>query len=547
MVFVSPHAKVDVPNVDICSFVFGPNPYNTVYPHDRVLSVDGNTGQSMTYAQIKDVSSRLGAGWIENAGLKQGDVVAVFAPNQYNHTSLFLSLLSAKLVITPGNPAYTEGEFHHQISSSGAVALVTVPGLLPVLVKVCEKIGIPKSRIFLFGDQEVAGCRPFKSIISTSKAIEYPLKGINPIEDTAFLCYSSGTTGVAKGVMLTHQNFVSQVMIGGHFDEMGAGPDDIALGFLPYYHIFGLCSLILSPIYKMSVVVTMTAFDLELLCQLVEKHRITLAAIVPPIALLLAKHPIVTKYDMTSLRLLGCGAAPLNREQIASLSRRMPAVLTQGYGMTETTSGILAQKYHKRTLGSVGTLFPNCECRIVDENMNDLGDDQDGELLFRGPIVMKGYLNNPKANEETFVDGGWMRTGDVGRFDSKSKDFFIVDRIKELIKYKGFQVAPAELEALLLTREDILDCCVVGKYDESQATELPVAFVVLDAASVASDEKAKEIHAYVAENVTNHKYLRGGIRFVAQIPKSPTGKILRREVKDIVKKEQEADKLKAKL
>ncbi|KAI9030817.1 hypothetical protein CLU79DRAFT_842612 [Phycomyces nitens] len=546
MVFVSPHPRVDVPDVDISSYIFGPNPQNTTISHDKVLSIDGKTGQTMTFAQLKHFASHMAVGWTENVGLKQGDTVAVFAPNQYDHTALFLSLLSAKLIITPGNPAYTEGEFYHQISSSGAVSLVTVPALLPILLKVCEKVGIRNDRIFLFGDQEVQGCRPFRSLLS-SKAVQYPIKGVNPSEDVAFLCYSSGTTGVAKGVMLTHRNFVSQVAIGSRFDEKGAGTDDTVLGFLPYYHIFGLSSLVLGPAYNMALVVTMSGFDLEWLCQLVEKHRISVAVIVPPIALLLAKHPIVTKYDMTSLRVLGCGAAPLNGEQIAALSRRMPAILTQGYGMTETTSGILAQKCDSRTLGSVGTLFPNCECRIVDENMNELGNDQDGELLFRGPTIMKGYFNNPKANAETFVDGDWMRTGDVGRFDSKSKDFFIVDRIKELIKYKGFQVAPAELEALLLTREDIADCCVVGKYDESQATELPIAFVVLQTGHVVSKEKEKEIHKFVKANVTSHKYLRGGIRFVAQIPKSPTGKILRREVKDIVKREQEGEKLMAKL
>lgn len=197
--------------------------------------------------------------------------------------------------------------------------------------------------------------------------------------------------------------------------------------------------------------------------------------------------------------------------------------------------------------GSVGILNANMECKIVNDKLEELGDDQEGEFLFRGPSIMKGYFNSPKANAETFTPDGWMRTGDVGKFDSKTGEYFILDRIKELIKYKGFQVAPAELEALLMGLDIIADCCVVGVYDESQATEIPRAYVVLQP-SVKADEKTnKFIYDYVTKNVTNYKKLRGGIRFVDTIPKSPSGKILRREVKDWVKKEQKDTPVKAHL
>lgn len=197
--------------------------------------------------------------------------------------------------------------------------------------------------------------------------------------------------------------------------------------------------------------------------------------------------------------------------------------------------------------GSVGILNANMECKIVNDKLEELGDDQEGEFLFRGPSIMKGYFNSPKANAETFTPDGWMRTGDVGKFDSKTGEYLILDRIKELIKYKGFQVAPAELEALLMGLDIIADCCVVGVYDESQATEIPRAYVVLQP-SVKADEKTnKFIYDYVTKNVTNYKKLRGGIRFVDAIPKSPSGKILRREVKDWVKKEQRDTPVKAHL
>jgi acyl-coenzyme A synthetase/AMP-(fatty) acid ligase len=187
------------------------------------------------------------------------------------------------------------------------------------------------------------------------------------------------------------------------------------------------------------------------------------------------------------------------------------------------------------------------ECKIVSEKGEELGDDQEGEFLFRGPSIMKGYFNNPKANAETFTADGWMRTGDVGKYDSKTGEFFILDRIKELIKYKGFQIAPAELEAILMSLDIIADCCVVGLYDESQATEIPRAYVVLQPNVENTKKAAKFIDDFVTSNATNYKKLRGGIKFVEAIPKSPSGKILRREVRDWIKKEQKETAARARL
>jgi acyl-CoA synthetase (AMP-forming)/AMP-acid ligase II len=249
-------------------------------------------------------------------------------------------------------------EFEHQISSSGAVALVTVPALLPILSKICTKVGIPTERIFLFGDEEVNGCRPYKTLRS-DRPVSLPLKNVNPADDVAFICYSSGTTGLAKGVMLTHRNFVAQILQSIYFDPNSTQENDVILGFLPFYHIFGLSSLVLTSFYKGIPVVVMAKYDLEHLCQLVEKYKVTVATIVPPVgnfffffffffffldsqpktffltfpnlvAVHLAKSPIVSKYDLTSIRFLGCGAAPLSKEHIATLAGRIPASLKQG-------------------------------------------------------------------------------------------------------------------------------------------------------------------------------------------------------------------------
>ncbi|OBZ83625.1 4-coumarate--CoA ligase [Choanephora cucurbitarum] len=530
--------EIPVPNVDLLSLLFNKNEFNEKKDLNAPVFIDDENNKTLSWNQVRDQVLHLASGWIENVGLKQGDTVAVFAPNQVDHAVLYFSLLGAKCTVSPGNPAYTEAEFKHQITNCKASALVTIPALLPVLLKICDKIGLPRSRIFLFGDKEVEGCRPFNSITSKN-VVSLPLKGIDSANDVAFICYSSGTTGLAKGVMLTHKNFIAQVV-----QTMAAEPeedkfkDDVILGFLPFYHIYGLTSLLLNAYYKVSPVVIMSRYDLELLCQLVQKYKVTLMSIVPPVAVHLAKQPIVTKYDMSSVRLIGCGAAPLSKEHIEALSKRIPAEIKQGYGMTETTSGVITQHSQATAAGSIGVLCANIECKIVNENGEELGDDQEGELLFRGPSVMKGYFENAKANAETFTADGWMRTGDVGKFDSKSGEFFILDRIKELIKYKGYQVAPAELEAILMSLDVVADCCAVGVYDESQATELPRAYVVLQPGVERSKENERKIEEFVAKNVTGHKRLRGGVRFVDVIPKSPSGKILRREVKEWIKKEQ---------
>ncbi|KAI9497097.1 hypothetical protein BDB00DRAFT_806759 [Zychaea mexicana] len=547
VVFKSSYAPIPLPDIDVYSFLLSENEYNTAHPQDRKVVIDGPSGRSLTFSQVKNLASRMAAGWQDKVGLKKGDIVASFAPNQYDHIVVYLSLLGANVTVTPGNPAYTEAEFHHQISNSGAKALVTVPELLPVLTKVCAKVGIPKDRIFLYGEKEVDGYKSVYSLLGERQILP-PFKGINSKEDVAFICYSSGTTGLAKGVMLTHENFVSQTLLMmGMKEDNEEEFDDVVLGFLPFFHIFGLTVLCLNAFYAVTPVVVIPRFEIQMFCELIEKYKITLASIVPPVAVALAKHPIVTKYDLSSVRLLGCGAAPLGKEHIDALAQRMPALLKQGYGMTETTSGVITQKSTGGVAGSIGVLCPNHECKIVDVvSGKELGPDQEGELLMRGPSIMKGYLNNPKANAETFAEDGWMRTGDVCRFDSKAQEFFITDRLKELIKFKGFQVAPAELEALLLGLPEVADCCVIGVFDTAQATELPRAYVVPQAGVKADDAFVQKISDYVAKNVTNYKRLRGGVRFIDQVPKNGSGKIMRRQVREMAKKE-DAAQAKAKL
>ncbi|KAI9299923.1 hypothetical protein BJ944DRAFT_244697, partial [Cunninghamella echinulata] len=442
-------------------------------------------------------------------------------------------------------------EFEHQIRTSGASTIVTIPSLLPILTKVATKVGIPQEKIFVFGNQQVGQIKSLGQIASQKVLESYPNRSIVPDDDIAFIMFSSGTSGPSKGCQLSHRNFVSQVLSVMTFEkEDGAiGDNDIILAFLPFYHIFGLTTLLLRSFYALTPVVVMQKFELERYCQLIEKYKVTVAPLVPPIAVLLAKSPIVTKYDLTSLRMITSGAAPLGKEHIDALHKRISATVRQGYGLTESTSGFMYQSIQSGDVGASGRLVSHALVKLVDENDNELADDQAGELLLKGPFQMKGYINNEEANKKTFTADGWMRTGDVAKYDSKTGEFYIVDRIKELIKYKGLQVVPIELEGILLSSPIVADCAVVGVYDSEQATELPRAYVVLKPSYQPSDQLTKELMDYVSSKVVSHKKLRGGIRFVPSIPKSATGKILKREIKEWIRQEQqeEANSLKARL
>ncbi|KAI7891735.1 uncharacterized protein EV154DRAFT_507055 [Mucor mucedo] len=547
-IFTSPKQPVAIPDTDIYSFVFSPNVFNTTRPQDRPLLIDGLTGDSLSFTESKDLTARIANGWKENVGLKKGDVVAVFAPNQYDHAILYFSLLAAQCTVSPGNPSYTEDEFNHQVQKSGAKAIVTVPSLLPVLKRIAKKNKIPQDMIFLFGNESFDGIRTFKSIASNHSDIRLPIQEIQAADDLAFICFSSGTTGVAKGVMLTHRNFVAQMVMVTDFEGTDSNQkEDIIIGFLPFFHIFGLTTLVFRAFYSNTPVVVIPKYDLELVCQLIEKYKITIGPIVPPVAVHFAKNDIVLKYDLSSLRIISSGAAPLGVEHIDALQLRIQAPVRQGYGMTETTAGCIYQKVGVSPPGSTGVLISNMKCKIVNEQGEELGADQAGEVLLKGPVIMKGYLNDEKANKETFTRDGWMRTGDVAKYDSKTGEFFIVDRLKELIKYKGYQVAPAELEALLMSHTSIADCCVVGVYDSSQATEIPRAYVVLQPNIKNNKITTDMISKFVEDNVTNYKKLRGGVRVIDKVPKSASGKILRREVKEWIRQEQISETSRARL
>jgi acyl-CoA synthetase (AMP-forming)/AMP-acid ligase II len=442
-------------------------------------------------------------------------VFAHYAPNSPEYAVAFHAVATLGGVNTTANPMLTVDELGTQLRDSGARLLVTVPELVEKANAAARKARVEE--IFVYG--ETGGATPFSSLLRPGG--ERPEVAIDPAEDVVALPYSSGTTGLPKGVMLTHRNVVANIcQMAAHARDRD---DERVIAVLPFFHIYGLVVLMNLPLYRGATVVTMPRFELAEFLRVVQEYRITRAYLVPPIVLALVKHPIVDQFDLSSLEFINSGAAPLSAELQVQCAKRLGCQVEQGYGLTETspTTHWVTDEPEWQKPGSIGPPLPNTECRIVDvATGQDAADGEPGELLIRGPQVMKGYLNNPQATARTIDRDGWLHTGDLARVEPDGSTR-IVDRLKELIKYKGYQIAPAELEALLLTHPAIADAAVIPVADE-EAGEVPKAFVVTNG-SITSDE----VIQFVAGHVAPYKKVRV-VEIVEEIPKSPSGKILRR-------------------
>ncbi|HEU4794698.1 MAG TPA: AMP-binding protein [Pyrinomonadaceae bacterium] len=517
MIFKGPYPDVEIPEAALTPFVL----HRAKELSGKAALIDGPTGRSITYSQLED-SIAIAAYNLTQRGFTKGQVIGILSPNCPEYAIAFHATALLGRVVTPINPLYTHHEIAHQLKDAGARFLVTTPTCLEKAREAATNAGVEE--IFVFGNTEgVEDATPFASLlVDNGRATQVE---INPREDFVALPYSSGTTGLPKGVMLTHYNLVANIrQMEGlcYFYE-----DDTLICVLPLFHIYGLVVVLNMGLYTGATVVTLPRFELESFLKTIQDYNVTLAHIVPPIVLALSKHPVVDNYRMPKLKTIFSGAAPLGEDLTRACMDRLGVVVRQGYGLTETSPVTHSSPAPPRELkfGSVGVPAPNTEVKIVDlETGAALPPGERGEVCVRGPQVMKGYLNRPDATAETIDPDGWLHTGDIGYADEDSH-FFIVDRAKELIKYKGLQVAPAELEAVLLTHPNVADAAVIP-YPDEEAGEVPKAIVVLK-----QETPPKTILEYVAQRVAPHKKIRY-IDFVDKIPKSPSGKILRRVLVD---------------
>ncbi|MFF3347379.1 4-coumarate--CoA ligase family protein [Streptomyces sp. NPDC002779] len=492
---------------------------------DTPALIDGTNGMTLTYAQVDHFHRRIAAALAE-AGVRKGDVLALHSPNTVAFPTAFYAATRAGASVTTVHPLATPEEFAKQLKDAEARWIVTVSPLLEVARRAAGLAG---------GIEEIFVCDSapgHRSLIDMlSSTAPEPQVDIDPAEDVAVLPYSSGTTGVPKGVMLTHRQIATN--LAQLEPSVPAKPGDRILAVLPFFHVYGLTALMNAPLRKGATVVVLPRFELETFLAAIQDHRITDLFVAPPIVLALAKHPLVAQYDLSSLRHIVSAAAPLDAQLAAACSQRLDLPpIGQAYGMTELSPGthvVPLESMREAPPGTVGKLIAGTEMRIV--SLDDPGKDLDvgeaGEILIRGPQVMKGYLKRPEDTAAMIDEEGWLHTGDVGRVDAEGW-LFVVDRVKELIKYKGFQVAPAELEALLLTHPGIADAAVIGVPDDN-GNEVPRAYVVRQPS--AADLSEGEVMMHVAERVAPYKRIRQ-VSFIDGVPRAASGKILRRELRE---------------
>lgn len=523
-VFTSPFPDVEIPDVSIYDDLFAGL---TRDDSARVALIDPASGAETTYGALKAQIDAF-AGALAAHGVGTETVLGLLCPNVPAFATVFHGVLRAGATVTTINSLYTAGEIEKQLRDAGASWVITVSLLLPQAQQAADAVGIPTERLIVLDGAE--GHPGLRGLLGEGRAA--PEVSFDPATHVAVLPYSSGTTGIPKGVMLSHRNLVANVAQ--CRININLTSADRVLAVLPFFHIYGMTVLLNLALKQRATLVTMPRFDLVQFLTNIQTYRCTYLFIAPPIAVALAKHPIVDEFDISTVHTVFSGAAPLDGETADIAGRRINARVMQGYGMSELSPVSHAMPYTRDDVpvSSVGTILPNIVCKLVDtetgEEITAIEEDgrtRPGELWVKGPNVMLGYLNKPEATAETLDAEGFLHTGDVAVYHEGGY-FSIVDRVKELIKYKGYQIAPAELEALLLGHPRIMDAAVIGVLDDDRQ-EIPKAFIV---AAPDSALTAEEVTAFVADNVAPHKKIRR-VEFIDAIPKSTSGKILRKDLR----------------
>ncbi|KAJ3659978.1 hypothetical protein Zmor_011638 [Zophobas morio] len=502
-------------------------------PNKHEALVDAITGESISYPKLLELTCSL-AESLRKSGYGINTVVSVSSENNIQFFIPVIASLFIGATVAPVNHNYTDHETVHSLTICQPKVVFCSKAVTEKFVNLKNtKLDFIEKIIVIDSDEAVYGAETMDEFVRTT------LKGYNPLrrfqlaefdnsKHIALIMCSSGTTGLPKGVMQTHSNMMVRYMHS--IDPRYVRQEDNFLGILPFFHGYGLTTNFFALAMGQKIIV-IKRFQEELFLRTVQNFRISNLWLAPPLIVLLAKSPLVAKYDLSCVKEVTSGAAPLSKDTEETVKRRLNVrTIRQGYGLTEATLAVIMMSLNDEKPGSSGKVVSYMSCKVRDpETGKSLGPGKVGELCFKGLMVTPGYYRNQEATRDSFTTDGWLLTGDLAYYD-KEGYFYVVDRLKELIKYKGFQVAPAELESIILNHPKVQDVGVVGLPNE-EAGELPLAYVVKKE-NVNMTEK--EIINFLAEKVSSQKRLRGGVVFVPSIPKNPSGKILRRELRKML-------------
>ncbi|KAF2685133.1 acetyl-CoA synthetase-like protein [Lentithecium fluviatile CBS 122367] len=537
--------RIDIPATDLLSYLFPPSKPAS----DKPIWVDADdTRHSLSPRQLLQWVKRLGAG-LQGLGLRKQDVVMMYSHNHIFVPVAYLGISGSGCIFSGCNPAYGVDETAYQIENTTCKVILVEPPLLPTLLKAAAKVGFPKNLIFIFSDKEtgtVEGVQDWRTFLPSASEAEtwkWVMMTAEQSESTvAALNYSSGTTGLPKGVMISHQNVIANCEQSIFMRDLeqpyspSSRPEERWLGFLPLYHAYGQLWSIVAAARTLSPCYFMHSFNYVRFLENIQNHRVTHIQTAPPVLVMLAKRPETKDYDLSSLQNVLCGAAPLSKELQNEVSAKCDLKVVQTWGMTEVTcSSLHVPGGRDDRSGSVGYIDPNATMKLIDDEGREIGVGERGEIHVKGPNVCMGYWRNEKATQETFDEEGFLRTGDIAICDENGW-YWIVDRKKELIKVKGFQVAPAELEALLLEHEHVADAAVCALQLEHE--ELPRAYLALKPEHIGASSEW-DIEKWMADRVAKHKQLSGGVVFIDEVPKSPSGKIQRKVLREWAKSDAE--------
>ncbi|CAK5279834.1 unnamed protein product [Mycena citricolor] len=547
-----PHAPDDVSIPQF--FLDAAHPSRPARPASAPWLIEDHSGREIYLEELKQRTSDLANAMSSKWCVSEGDVVCIFSPNHVDYPVCVWASHRLGAIVTPANPGYTAPELAFQLETTKATLLLAFSAFLPTALAAADKAGISQDRIVVIEPTAASYDGSHETVSGLIRAggsqpqayVERKLDAGKARTKVAFYCFSSGTTGKPKAVVIPHYAVVANVMqMVAHFriDDEGMqhkhmNPGDVALGALPFFHIYGLVVVMHYMLFAGTSLVVIPKFNFTEFLQSVVKYKISVLFVVPPQIVLLCKHPATKDYDLSHVKLCCSGAAPLTGDLMVTLQAILPnATIGQGYGMTETCATItfLGGAQKMGAVGSAGQIIPGVAARVVRPDGALCGEGEEGELVVTGPSMALGYLNDEKATRETFVDG-WVRTGD--EVVIRDSEIFIVDRLKEILKVKGFQVAPAELEGHLLLHSAVVDACVVGIPDD-YCGEIPLAFVVLRAehtTRTCADPRYGEalkaaLQQHVAREKIAYKHLTGGVVFIDAVPKNPSGKILRKDLR----------------